>query len=165
MFYNTNQLLLNFIEYCAVNGMTLQVYPRAPTTSTLNFPDYSRLRISCRLYERRPLLPLLMCFSFWHLFRVLLISQGCCHRRFCQVCCRSCFSISFCCSFHACSLRTGTELFKGQRRAWVRNYFGRCYLGMIFFRRINSWRTWFFTLILANFTITSVQYCIVWGRS
>jgi len=67
--------------------------------SSLNFPDYCRLRISCRLNKRRPLLPLLMWFSFWHLFRVLLISQGCCHRRLCQVCCRSCRSSSVKCFF------------------------------------------------------------------
>jgi hypothetical protein len=50
--------------------MTLQVYLRAPSTSILNFPEYCRLRISCRFYKRRSLLPtfcafrVVTCFEF-----------------------------------------------------------------------------------------------------
>jgi hypothetical protein len=99
------------------------------------------------------------------LFSSFPISQSCCHRVFCQVCCSSCLSSRFCCSFLACSLRKATDLFRGQRRAWVSICSSRYSFGRIWFRRINSWRSWFCTLIMVNFTITSLQYCIVCGRS
>lgn len=79
-----------------------------------------------------------MCFSFYHLFWVLLICQGCFHWCICKDCSSS-FLSSVYCSFPASSLRKMTDKFRSQGRASRRICFSRCSFGRTLFRRINSW--------------------------
>lgn len=96
----------------------------------LNFPHYFLLlRISCRVIKKALPAPRLMCFSFCHLSRFLLVLQGCFHWRISQNCCTSFLSSSVCCSFPACSFRKRTDKFRSQGHAWGRICFCRCSFG------------------------------------
>ena len=78
------------------------------------------------LFNKAPLVSLLMCFSFCCLFQgVLLISQSCFHRGIRQDCCSS-FLSSVSSSFPACRFRKRKDKFRSQGCAWGRICFGRC---------------------------------------